>query len=99
MKSKHTPGPWKVERHGMNFQDCDTDTEIWNQNTHIATINEAHGQHEVDDQANARLIAAAPEMLDALIMIQQAYKRPGSLELYREAVGVALKVLAKLETK
>lgn len=55
MKSKHTPGPWKVQRHGQDVYDHDV--EIWSQNTCIAFI---------DGAANARLIAAAPELLSLL---------------------------------
>lgn len=58
---KHTPGPWKVETHAKNL-------EVWNQNTHIATMN-MHYKYEDQpaiDKANAHLIAAAPELLESL---------------------------------
>lgn len=61
MKPKYTPGPWKIESPVK-------DMEIWNQNTHIATINHHYkfkDQPKID-KANAKLIAAAPELLDAL---------------------------------
>lgn len=58
---RHTKGPWKAESHRGSY-------EIWNQNTKIAVINEAHEQEQEIgmDLANANLIAAAPEMLEAL---------------------------------
>lgn len=71
-KTKHTPGPWKTEIHVK-------DIEIWNQNTHIATINH-HYKYEDQpaiDKANARLIAAAPELLEALIAAVAQLDRDG----------------------
>lgn len=59
---KHTPGPWRVERH-------DGKTEIWSQNHFVARVDDAlfmsAKKHGLED-GNARLIAAAPEMLEAL---------------------------------
>jgi len=62
---KHTQGPWKVEIHNSV-------TEVWNQNTYIASVRhdlfkttEKSKQYE----SNARLIAAAPEMIELLIKV------------------------------
>jgi hypothetical protein len=61
-KPKHTPGPWKAEKHGNAI-------EVWNQNTFVCSLDgkefrTAHSQFE--DEPNARLIAAAPEMLETI---------------------------------
>lgn len=63
METKHTPGQWKVAEKG-----CDNLTE-----KHIAWTNfmEVIGPKNGDtskdeDSANAKLIAAAPELLEAL---------------------------------
>lgn len=58
MKPKHTPGPWKVGstialRHRV----------IDGKANEVATMK---GEFELEKQANAHLIAAAPEMLEAL---------------------------------
>lgn len=60
MKAAHTPGPWHVERACGRY-------EIWPKDqgqthSYIGTIQE---------EANARLIAAAPELLELLIDIGQ----------------------------
>jgi cytolysin (calcineurin-like family phosphatase) len=64
----HTPGPWKVgeQRTGDDLPDpeCDIFTEIMSGDGLIALVDAT----PVDDQsleANARLIAAAPAMLEA----------------------------------
>lgn len=64
MKSKiatHTPGPWELS--GGN-------TSVWaisppNARVRIADIRQHSPMNGVDNEANARLIAAAPELLEA----------------------------------
>ena len=82
---KHTPGPWRVAHlfpfkvyAGMNFI-CDTRLDIC---------------HTEQDRANARLIAAAPELLDACQMIAKWMKSegiaPNRLEVVENAISKAL---------
>jgi len=70
--SAHTPGPWF----------CGDDGRIWRRPVHdlyqyggtvagdapLATVNSGHSswEHKFPVEANARLIAAAPELLEAL---------------------------------
>jgi hypothetical protein len=58
MNTQHTPGPWAVKHH----EDTDTYSIIvagrqWNSWT-VAALG-----HSKEDEANARLIAAAPDLL------------------------------------
>jgi len=60
-QGKHTPGPWKV--------DSGEALKVRNNSGSIATIMQTHltGRRSNDEtMANARLIAAAPDMLEAL---------------------------------
>jgi len=57
---KHTPGPW-----GVNTA---TDSFGWVNHA----INWGRNYGEEENQANARLIAAAPELLEALIDVLEA---------------------------
>ena len=60
--SKHTPGPWRVVDSWNDYMVEGQNGEeiIWQDGPHeTPTINEA----------NARLIAAAPDLLDALVMV------------------------------
>jgi len=65
MTTKHTPGPWNavgtwVENQNEDFIDvyiCTCDSEI---------IGQSYlGRSDAEDRANARLIAAAPDLLEA----------------------------------
>jgi len=65
--SNHTPGPWVVvctdENHGHIFidQDCDRGRPD------LARISPMNGAGLETNRANARLIAAAPDLLEALV--------------------------------
>ncbi len=63
---QYTPGPWRVGgvedlRHGRGRQIAADDAKIC----------VVYGVRDSDVKANARLIAAAPEMLEALKMVLQ----------------------------
>jgi hypothetical protein len=57
--SQHALGPWKLWQEG-------TDIMVIGDGSHIATVPIGSRVDEPSDRANARLIAAAPELLDAL---------------------------------
>ena len=58
--SEHTPGPWEYLGHTWVQTADDKKTPIANFNFLAAT------------KANARLIAAAPDLLEALVMVRDA---------------------------
>ena len=66
----HTPTPWKVEPLQQKIHGYDN----WNSytvrhdrtNVHIATVGDVDRYYEDNNEANARLIAAAPDLLAAL---------------------------------
>jgi hypothetical protein len=66
--SKHTPGPWYVEdrRPGGGVMQVQAPYQGPGSSYCVASIN-----YWRDVEANARLIAAAPEMLDALKLASQ----------------------------
>lgn len=67
-KTKHTPGPWKIEGPNLNHKDqfryaVYTNTEVkpkW-----ICELEFYSDQGTETDKANAKLIAAAPDLLEA----------------------------------
>lgn len=67
---KHTPGPWEIERYSGGLIQIVGDVRIVSDDEeNVTTVVEAVAR---GDEANARLIAAAPELLEALqVCIQQ----------------------------
>lgn len=63
--TKHTPGPWRV--HG----------ELINSDSREIAVIENYSSKR--DGANARLIAAAPELLEALIEATEVLRRFGGI--------------------
>lgn len=64
---KHTPGPWVIEYVPSSVERID----IWTDGSSICQIQLPEGQ----DYANAQLIAAAPNLLAALKVAVQVWKR------------------------
>lgn len=60
---KHTPGPWKVDED----DDVVSATGLW--------VAFAYGDSEEEAKHNARLIAAAPDLLEALRALLSAAER------------------------
>jgi hypothetical protein len=78
---KHTPGPWEVAYLDKNGQ-----AVVKAEHIEIATCwHHCVGSIEKQMQANARLIAAAPELLEAL---QEAYGAPTDLTNAKCHVGI-----------
>ncbi len=73
MTNKHTPGPWHTIREGSST--VYVESRIgggWVQEVSSCGPT-ANGSEE--QEANARLIAAAPELLDALEMVMKKYSK------------------------
>lgn len=61
MSAKHTPGPWH-----RNIKPASKYNVVFaGRNTHVAAV-KTEGLSEAEIEANMDLIAAAPELLDAL---------------------------------
>jgi len=91
MDTKHTPGPWRI---GAKFQSVVSDGPTgWDDDGSVA----AYGGHMVCEsaklEANARLIAAAPDLLDALenltIAVGMGWDLEGVCEVARAAIAKA----------
>ena len=64
MSTQHTPGPWKA----TYWHDEDTDQGGWDisVNGHLLPLCDMETDGSDDIEANARLISAAPDLLEAL---------------------------------
>lgn len=95
MASKHTPGPWHAER-SEEFGTIEIGVGHFKHFHVIATLS----SYENDTQANARLIAAAPEMLGALIRIASISGSTGGPEsALREMRHIASLLVARIESQ
>lgn len=86
-ETKHTPGPWRITD-GGNVCNCVGHT--LHDEGHVCI---AFAQPVPEGEANARLIAAAPELLAALEWCEQVYgndwpENASIRETIREAKGL-----------
>jgi hypothetical protein len=60
-KTKFTPGPWEAQGLYIMFTNADTKQFDW-----VAKVERFTGKYKHEEAANAALIAAAPELYEAL---------------------------------
>lgn len=94
-ETKHTPGPWVVKSARSGFY-------VESQFDVIVESLDEYGRYgAIDDEANARLIAAAPELLEALKSIAEFWNRDQNEEAMIgacwHAVETAEAAIAKAE--
>ena len=95
MSTQHTPGPWNVQRNVVNYRSGRTALEIRGAGDDlIATLPGCDR-----DAVNARLIAAAPDLLEALKKIANLdYRGTNYTEnILVDAIAVARAAIAKAE--
>ena len=95
---KHTPGPWMVI-------ECDDDAEwlrlpyfyVQNENLDIAEIHDCDDMSLAEAEANARLIAAAPEMLESLIncCMDENWSAEDVYKIIEKATGLSIEEVLK----
>jgi len=95
MKTKHTPGPWGVER------DRDGDLIVSQPGNDGQVIVSMRGADGPEWDANARLIAAAPDLLAALRIITEwdpaaSPNEPGGMSIM-DAIDIAQAAIRKAE--
>ena len=91
-ETKHTPGPWVVKSARSGFY-------VESQFDVIVESLDEYGRYgAIDDEANARLIAAAPELLEALSCLTAVVGLTpikGNLDALQEAYDMARAAIAK----
>ncbi len=86
-KAKHTPGPWTVETWN------DGQARIWANGQMIAKVipyNDDKKPLTENEQANARLIAAAPQLLEAAWLALEKLETAGEYPRLREELRAAI---------
>ncbi|EOV9704480.1 hypothetical protein ACN5L6_003488 [Cronobacter dublinensis] len=93
MKFKGTPGPWVASKTDRSIGPiCKDDDQSYGMILPVAWV-EFDGKPGVH-QANANLIAAAPELLSVLQLIL-SYHEDGNCQLHKEDVALARAAIAK----
>ena len=92
METKHTPGPWILHptAHHPAVRSIGTP---YTGPRRICTVGTMNGNPV--DKANARLIAAAPELLEAAIELKDVCNRPAAARTRAEAWRKLDKAIAK----
>jgi len=92
-QTKHTAGPWKAVEWS-----CHAPTTIKARDVIIAECS-GHGRDADESLADSRLIAAAPEMLEALIAVMDVIPfatNPIDSEIHQRAYAVIRKAKGEL---
>ena len=92
-ETKHTPGPWQTDESGHRIE---WSNWIIANGVMIAAVTETSQAPEISD-ANARLIAAAPDLLGALSDILAAYSIPLEKDLQRASLAKGRDAVARAE--
>lgn len=92
MEFKGTPAPWVVDARAMSAINSST--------KHVALVNYSHhgGDKDVigdEHNANAHLIASAPELLEALIEMQRNGRKQGWDDKYESSMEKTSLAIAK----
>lgn len=98
--TKFTPGPWIIDTETRPAEVC-TVYHTSHENGYVYVRGEL-GYWEADGEenmANAHLIAAAPELYEALADLARDYKEPLDADTTKYFVEQAEKALAKAEGK
>lgn len=89
----HTPGPWTVDLEDYGIMDNMTPyVVVENGAVAVARVPNRYLSNDLPLEANARLIAAAPDMLTLIEDIEQSLTADDTYRLLREACR---KVIAK----
>lgn len=105
MSAAHTPGPWSLGRTIGGHIDIDAleAPTAWTALARVVVETEAINGYarDLEGEANARLIAAAPALLDALAEIENASEEDSIYDLRaiaHAAISLAALSLAKGES-
>lgn len=98
--STHTPGPWKIHPYINNFGGRNETKDVGPSGRAVCEVFGAfEAPFGAESEANARLIAAAPEMLEALRTLVAAISYNQNPDTLLRESEFAREVIAKAEGK
>jgi|HubBroStandDraft_4_1064222.scaffolds.fasta_scaffold01416_10 hypothetical protein len=69
--ANHTPGPWELRKHNYgNYRDA---IGVFRVGSNTAIVDGVWGRNLTESDTNARLIAAAPDLLEALKLMLHTF--------------------------
>ena len=103
---KHTQGKWEIqllETDKSGYKGWNTYCIRASNNCHLATVGDVDRFHANDTEANARLIAAAPDLLKTaktlLIMLDNRHtKDDDECPMYNEVIEFAEQAIAQAQS-
>ena len=98
----HTPGPWKtaIVDHGdmKQVETIHAPNVAFGRSTfHVVLPGSIAGRSYAECDANARLIAAAPDLLEALKRVRQAFYVDGTAKALRAAFEGTKEIVSRAE--
>jgi len=102
MNTQHTPGPWAADGYHVRQDGLDGTrmiADVCYTGPHHTPPDEYPKSCRIVDEANARLIAAAPDMLEALLFLMEQFDGPGLHPDQRDAVEKGQDAIAKATGK
>lgn len=83
---KHTPGKWEVRKNPENFDEVEKEYSIFKENSFIqvASVSNVSINNPKEHEANARLIASTPELLEACYRMKNYLIKEGHAKLDSE---------------
>lgn len=98
-EARHTPGPWNAQGFRVREAHRDFSHGIWKEGVRLALVNCRPLRNRSEEEANARLIAAAPDLLAALRLACLVMAKGNGLSYQdrREAHEACINAIAKAE--
>lgn len=98
MTQTHTHGPWTITLHGNGLVDGNYRYQIGTNTQTVAYVWMGRENNDPELKANARLICAAPELLEALIEASNIFDNypeianelKGTFEVVQKAIAKAI---------
>ena len=80
MRTQHTPGPWQLQDQRLEWHGKSSDWHYGlriaaQDNCHLAQVGHMDASYKDQAESNARLMAAAPELLQALVEVLEEFDR------------------------
>lgn len=97
-EAQHTPGPWNAQGFRVREAHRDFSHGIWKEGVRLALVDCRPLANRSEEEANAHLIAAAPELLRALrAMFDASGASQGTADADNPAESLARAAIAKAE--